>query len=172
MTVVAMAGMLAASLAAAGTASAASRSPASSAPQTSTKDYTCHPQAEGIYTCQWLRQTLATGKCPPCETAYELTAWFSMKGGAANREIVYDKLEARNINGPTHVVRNATPRTAGYGYVSAHLAKVLCTYVQYRPVFKFKYFASKPANQWVYGWSYGTWYNAPYGKYCHQNIGI
>jgi hypothetical protein len=174
-TAAGVAGMLAISLAGIGPASAANRAPSSSAPQTTTKDYTCHKQGEGIYTCQWLRQTLE--KQPPFYDfrAYDFKTWASMKYGTANRVIIQIVLQYRHIGGRPPYPQRETglpPVKGGNGTISAYLSRTLCTYEQYRPKFEFKYFEGKPANKWIHGWSYGSWYNAPAGEYCNNRIGL
>jgi hypothetical protein len=168
------AGMLAISLAGVGPASAANRPPSSSAPQTTTQDYTCIPQGEGISTCQWLRQTLEYQGSGYNRYNYDFKTWASMKGGNARREIIEIVLKWRDAPGGSAIGGRGTgiPVKSGSGTISGHLSKTLCAHHYYRPVFKFRYFEGS-ANKWIYGWSYGNWYTAPpYDPYCHGIGGV
>ena len=134
-----------------------------------TIDYTCHPQHEGIYTCQWLRKSLVYDPLIGRDDTQFVT-WASMKYGTVNREIIQIWLEWKRCLVGCHV--NHSPSgldlAGGTHTVSAHLSPRLCSAAYYRPIFQFKYFEPKPANTWIKKWSYGSWLSTADIKPCES----
>lgn len=155
---------------AAGTVPAAAAAGAHKAPAASNsygqgkvRDRTCQNRSNGVLTCEWLYEWPHTVAMYSHTTLVE--AFASMKS-SHNMQITEIQLYwSRCVN----ALRSCPPQPGtptsgsyepgGYGTIQGHGPSWPCNSqtLGFRPTFRYKYFLSKPANEWIFGTANGAW---------------